>query len=123
MIEKLIKGMAGAEAEKQWATYAKIIIDIAKVSGIYVEKQEVDWLMTWDGKVENISDERLHRLTELSIKIAYGDDANKIAELKRRALGEPQVIDITLENNQQSAVAAGGAEAEDSRSKRRKLLM
>jgi len=91
--------MESAQADKQWSTVAKIIIEIAKVSGVYVEKQEVDWLMTWDGNLQTVSDERLARIAELSLKIACGDDPEKIAALKRRALGEPQVIDITPPKN------------------------
>ena len=41
-------------AAKQLATAAKVIIDIAKVSGVYVEKQEVDWLMSWDGDLSTV---------------------------------------------------------------------
>ncbi len=99
VIEKLCKTMESAQADKQWSTVAKIIIEIAKVSGVYVEKQEVDWLMTWDGNLQTVSDERLARIAELSLKIACGDDPEKIAALKRRALGEPQVIDITPPKN------------------------
>src|SRR6266852_1955238 len=46
VIEKLKVAMAGAEADKQWSTVTKIIIEIAKVAGVYVEKQEVGWLMS-----------------------------------------------------------------------------
>src|SRR5712691_3259775 len=95
MIEELQQVLAKAMETKQLGTAAKCIINIGKVSGVYVEKQEVDWLMTWDGNVQSISDERLKRVNELALKIACGDDQEKLAALKRRALGEPQVIDIT----------------------------
>jgi hypothetical protein len=99
VIEKLIKGMAGAEAEKQWATYAKIIIDIAKVAGIYVEKQEVDWLMSWDGNYKTVSDERLEKIKQLGMQIATQGDPVKIEALKRKALLRSQVIDVPPQNN------------------------
>jgi len=99
VIEKLCKTMESAQADKQWSTVAKIIIDIPKVAGVHVEKQEVDWMMSWDGKIESLSDERLRQLTNISVMVATGGDPEKIAALKRRALGEPQVIDITPPKN------------------------
>ncbi len=99
MIEELQKVLAKAIEAKQLATAAKCIIDIGKVSGVCVEKQEVDWMMSWDGKIESLSDERLRQLTNISVMVATGGDPEKIAALKRRALGEPQVIDITPPKN------------------------
>src|SRR5712691_2973481 len=83
VIEKLHNIFAAAMEEKQLATAAKVIIDIAKVAGVYVEKQEVDWLMSWDGKMESLSDERLHQITNISIMVATNGDPEKIAALKR----------------------------------------
>ena len=71
----------------------------AKVAGIYVEKQEVDWLMSWDGNYKTVSDERLKRITELAIQVATQGDPEKIAALKRKALGQSQVIDIRPPKN------------------------
>jgi len=59
VLDKLREVLTMAIEDRQLATAAKVIIDIAKVAGVYVEKREVDWLMTWDGKVENITAVRL----------------------------------------------------------------
>jgi len=59
VLDKLREVLTMAIEDRELATAAKVIIDIAKVAGVYVEKREVDWLMTWDGKVENITAVRL----------------------------------------------------------------
>ncbi len=99
VIEKLCKTMESAQADKQWSTVAKIIIDIAKVSGVYVDKQEVDWLMTWDGNFKTVSDERLEKIKQLGMQIATQGDPAKIEALKRKALLRSQVIDVPPQNN------------------------
>ena len=99
VIEKLCKTMESAQADKQSSTVAKIIIDIAKVSGVYVDKQEVDWLMTWDGNFKTVSDERLEKIKQLGMQIATQGDPAKIEALKRKALLRSQVIDVPPQNN------------------------
>ncbi len=99
VIEKLCKTMESAQADKQWSTVAKIIIDIAKVSGVYVDKQEVDWLMSWDGNYKTVSDERLEKIKQLGMQIATQGDPVKIEALKRKALLRSQVVDVPPQNN------------------------
>src|SRR5712691_4290227 len=99
MIEELKQTMEEARAVKQYGVVAKTIIDIGKVSDVYVEKQEVDWLMSWDGNYKTVSDERLEKIKQLGMQIATQGDPAKIEALKRKALLRSQVIDVPPQNN------------------------
>jgi len=90
VIDELIKNIADARAEKQYAVVRQCLVDIGKELRMFVERTEHTEI--WNGDPATLTEGQLNNLIEKLETLAYGDDRAALERDKRRALREAGMI-------------------------------
>lgn len=94
VIAGLIQTIEDARAKEQYGVVRQCFVDIGKNLGMFVEKTElkVTWERLLSTDISQLTGEELELLTQYNLKIAYGDDAERIRQERERQLRDSGLL-------------------------------